>query len=56
MIVFVIVGLLFYTEPPEGAREVLFMLLGVVVKEWGGAMQYWYGTTRGSSDKNRLIK
>jgi len=51
-----IVYMLFYIEPPEGAREVLFMLLGVVVKEWGGSMQYWFGTTRSSSEKTRLIK
>lgn len=51
---FVIVGiiyLLFYATVPEGSRDVLFMLLGVVVKEWGGAMQYWFGTTRSSADK-----
>lgn len=55
-IVALIVYMLFYIEPPKGAREVLFMLLGVVVKEWGGSMQYWFGTTRSSSDKNKFIK
>lgn len=52
---FVIVGiiyLLFYTVVPEGSKDVLFMLLGVVVKEWGGAMQYWFGTTRSSANKD----
>jgi len=56
LIVCVIVYLLFYIEPPEGAREVLYMLLGMVLKEWGGAMQYWFGTTRSSSDKTELLK
>lgn len=51
-----IVSLLFYVNVPEGAREVLFMLLGVVVKEWGGSMQYWFGTTRGSAEKNKHLK
>jgi hypothetical protein len=51
-----IVCALFLTEPPTGAREVLFMLLGVVIKEWSNSMHYWYGTTRSSSDKNKLIK
>ena len=52
---FVIVGiiyLLFYTVVPEGSKDVLFMLFGVVVKEWGGAMQYWFGTTRSSANKD----
>jgi len=56
VIVCVIVFLLFWLEPPEGAREVLYMLLGMVLKEWGGSMQYWFGTTRSSSDKTELIK
>jgi len=47
-----IIYLLFYTPVPEGSKDVLFMLLGVVVKEWGGAMQYWFGTTRSSANKD----
>lgn len=50
-----IVYLLFFISVPSGAKEVLFMLLGVVVKEWGGAMQYWFGTTRSSHDKTKLL-
>jgi hypothetical protein len=51
-----IIYLLFYSEPPEGSRDVLFMVLGVVIKEWGGAMQYWFGTTRSSQEKSKLLK
>lgn len=51
-----IVYMLFYIEPPQGAREVLFMLLGVIVKEWGGSMQYWFGTTNSSQKKTNLLK
>lgn len=47
-----IVSALFYTEPPTGAREVLFMLLGVVIKEWSNSLHYWYGTTRSSANKD----
>ena len=47
-----IVYMLFYLSPPDGSRDVLFMLLGVVIKEWGGAMQYWFGTTRSSANKD----
>lgn len=55
LLVAAIVALLFYLEVPEGAREVLFMLLGVVVKEWGNSMQYWFGTTRGSAEKTAVM-
>lgn len=47
-----IIYMLFYTVVPDGSKDVLFMLLGVVVKEWGGAMQYWFGTTRSSANKD----
>ncbi len=50
-----IVSLLFWVDIPSGSREVLFMLLGVVIKEWGSAMQYWFGTTRSSADKTRMM-
>ena len=55
VMIVIIVVMLFYVDVPAGAREVLFMLLGVVVKEWGGSMQYWFGTTRGSSDKSKAL-
>lgn len=50
-----IVIILFYLEPPEGARNVLYMMLGVVIKEWSNAMHYWFGTTRSSSEKNQKM-
>jgi hypothetical protein len=31
------------------------MMLGIVIKEWGGSMQYWFGTTRSSAEKNNII-
>ena len=52
LIIVGIIYMLFYTVVPEGSKDVLFMLLGVVVKEWGGAMQYWFGTTRSSANKD----
>ena len=51
LIIVGIIYMLFYTVVPEGSEDVLFILLGVVVKEWGGAMQYWFGTTRSSANK-----
>ena len=47
-----IIYLLFYTPVPEGSKDVLFVILGAVMKEWGGAMQYWFGTTRSSANKS----
>lgn len=46
---------LFCVPVPEGAKEVLFFILGIVTKEWANSLHYWYGTTKGSADKNLLI-
>ena len=51
-----IIYLLFYVQMPEGSKEVLFMMLGIVIKEWGGSMQYWFGTTRSSAEKNTMFR
>ena len=52
VVIVAIIYLLFYTPVPEGSKDVLFVILGAVMKEWGGAMQYWFGTTRSSADKS----
>jgi len=52
MVIIGIIYLLFYTPVPEESKDVLFVILGAVMKEWGGAMQYWFGTTRSSANKD----
>lgn len=55
LIIGVLLYALFYIEPPEGAREPLLIVLGMVVKEWSNSMHYWFGTTRSSADKTRML-
>lgn len=55
-VVAVLMYALFIIEPPSGAKEALLLLLGVVIKEWSNSMHYWFGTTRGSSDKNKWMQ
>ena len=52
LVIVAIIYLLFYTPVPEESKDVLFVILGAVMKEWGGAMQYWFGTTRSSANKD----
>jgi len=47
-----IIYLLFYTPVPPESKDVLFVILGAVMKEWGSAMQFWFGTTRSSANKD----
>jgi len=50
-----IVILLFYVGVPPESKEALLVILGIVIKEWGGSMQFWFGTTRSSQEKNKII-
>lgn len=50
-----IVYLLFYVGVPPASRDTLILVLGIVIKEWGGSMQFWFGTTRSSQEKNKII-
>lgn len=56
LLIAAILWALFYVPVPEGAQEVLYFILGIVVKEWANSLHYWYGTTRGSADKTKMIK
>ena len=56
LLIGVLLYALFYIEPPEGAREPLLIVLGMVVKEWSNSMHFWFGTTRSSQDKTKMIK
>lgn len=51
-----IIFALFYVEPPGGAKEPLLLILGYAIREWAGSMQYWFGTTKSSSDKTKMMK
>jgi K+-sensing histidine kinase KdpD len=55
LLIAAILWALFYVPVPDGAKEVLFFILGIVTKEWANSLHYWYGTTKGSADKNLLI-
>ncbi|AUS00482.1 TMhelix containing protein [Vibrio phage 1.275.O._10N.286.54.E11] len=59
MLTVTVIGLiymLFYVEPPEGAKDALMVVLGMVLKEWANSMHFWYGTTRSSAEKTSMIK
>ena len=55
LFVVAIVYLLFYKGVPVESKESLLLILGIVIKEWGSSMQYWFGTSNGSKDKDNII-
>ena len=43
---------LFWVNIPEGSAEVLYMVLGALLREWGASISFFVGTTKGSQDKS----
>ena len=52
----VVVYFLFTDVVPESNENTLYMLLGSLTTAWLQSVSYWTGTTRSSSDKNKLIR
>ena len=46
---------LFYVEPPAGAREPLFILIGALAAAFGSVVAFFFGTSAGSADKTTLL-
>ncbi len=46
---------LFLVEPPAGAREPLFILIGSLSSAFGAVVAYWFGSSAGSAQKNELL-
>lgn len=47
--------LLFTGEAPEGSRELIARMLGTVDAALLTVMTFWFGSSRGSSEKNAMI-
>ena len=41
---------------PEGNRDVIMVLVGVFASQFNSVVQYFFGSSKGSSDKNELLK
>lgn len=47
--------LLFFIQMPDNAKEVILMLIGVLSKSFGDVVGYYFGSTAGSSAKDKTI-
>ena len=50
-----IVGLLMQYKLSEGSNEVVFMLFGALATGFGTVLQYFFGSSKSSSDKTQLM-
>jgi hypothetical protein len=55
MVSLIVLGLMFVAVP-DNSKEVLFYLAGQVVTAFLTAVAFWLGSSRSSSDKNRVIE
>ena len=46
---------MFFQVIPEGSREIAFMLFGGLLTNFGAVVNYFFGSSKGSSDKDKLI-
>jgi hypothetical protein len=46
---------LFSLDVPTDNKSILYMVVGQVITAWIAAVAYWYGTTKSSSDKSKML-
>ncbi len=44
------------TVENQALLALVSLVVGAVVREWGASNQWWFGSSKGSSDKTDLLK
>lgn len=52
---FAVLAVIFLYEVPQASRDLLNILLGIMSGAQVAIMQYYFGSSKGSSDKNQLM-
>lgn len=52
---FVIIGLLIFTPMPTENSEVLYLAIGALIGFAGSVVNWFYGSSKGSSEKNEIL-
>ena len=52
---FAILALIIFREFPSPNKELLYMMLGILGAKFSDVVGYFYGSSKGSADKNELI-
>lgn len=53
---FLTVFFLVFNPIPQGNGDVLYLIIGALIGYMGAVVQYFYGSSMGSADKNDLLK
>lgn len=52
---FTTIGLLIFGDLSDSVQDALLILLGVLAGAFSAVVQYFFGSSKGSSDKNELL-
>ncbi len=53
---FGVIILLLFVDLSDSVQDALLILLGVLAGGFGAVVQYFFGSSKGSADKNDMIK
>ncbi|QTA90523.1 hypothetical protein [Desulfonema magnum] len=51
-----LMGFLMKIEIPEGSKEAAYLLFGTLSASFGAVVNFFFGSSKGSSDKNSIIR
>ncbi|MDO8640225.1 MAG: hypothetical protein Q7R33_01665 [Nitrosarchaeum sp.] len=52
---FILFGILILFDVPEAKKDIVIYILGVVSAHIGQIISYYYGSSKGSDDKNQML-
>lgn len=52
---FIVMGLLIFHAMPDNNKDVLYLIIGALIGFAGSVVNYFYGSSKGSSDKTELL-
>ena len=53
--IFVLTWFFLYKEMPATNKDIMLMLIGAMLAKFSDVVSYFYGSSKGSSDKNQMI-
>jgi fluoride ion exporter CrcB/FEX len=56
LIIIAILFLMFTVEIPEGNRDMAYLVVGGILGSYTTVIAFWFGSSKGSSDKTDIIK
>ncbi len=54
--IFVLLGVLIIHEIPDANKDLLNMVVGAIIVSFATVIGYFFGSSKGSADKNELLK